>query len=118
MAAMTKDEMLGFIQAWLTKIEAGGIGDRSEYMTADVAAKGSTVIDAPTLFGFTAATHHIYSMGVDLKMVDAGNPTPVSVVPATAVLDYVIDTAGKVTIRNWSTVKVTYHVRISAPIKK
>lgn len=81
-------------------------------------ANGTVVIDAPTELGFTAATHHVYSVGVQLAMVDplVGSNPPV--VDAETVLRWEIAADGKVTLRNNYNGVVTYHARITMPVKK
>jgi len=117
---MTKEQMLGYIQAWFDKIEEGGVGagGRFRYITGSVPANGSVVYDAPGIIGYTSTTHNIYSVGVELRMVDPFvTPNP-PVILATAVLDFAIAADGKITIRNNHTAAVTYHARITEPVKK
>ncbi|WDS62178.1 hypothetical protein [Pseudomonas phage D6] len=119
MAALTKQQMLGYIQAWFDKIEAGGVGGgKFRYITGSVPANGTVVYDAPTVIGYNSTTHNIYSIGVDLRMVDPFTATNPPVIQATAVLDFAIASDGKVTIRNNHTAAVTYHARITEPVKK
>lgn len=119
MAAMTKQQMLDYINAWFDKIESGGVGGgKFRYITGSIAANGSTVYDAPGIIGYNATTHNIYSVGIELRMVDPFTASNPPVVEATAVLDYTIAADGKVTIRNNHTAAVTYHARITEPVKK
>ena len=118
MAAMTKEQMLQEINSYFAKIEKGGGGSKTVYKTGKLAKGATVVIDAPTELDFTVTAAQIYSTGVDLKMQDFDSSTPIKVIPATTALDYVIGTDGKITIRNFATVEVTYHVRLTAPVSK
>lgn len=120
MVAMTKDQMITEINNWFAKIEAGGVGagGRFRYITGSVPANSSVVYDAPGVIGYNTTTHYIYSVGVELRMVDPFvTPNP-PVVQATAVLDFAIAADGKITIRNNHSAAVTYHARITEPVLK
>ncbi|MNB97601.1 hypothetical protein D3C87_957620 [compost metagenome] len=119
MAAMTKDQMISAINAWLAKIESGSfIGGRFRYITGSVPANSSVVYDAPAVIGYDSTTHHIYSVGVELRMVDPFTTPNPPVVQATAVLDFTIASDGKITIRNNHSDPVVYHARITEPVLK
>lgn len=98
-------------------ITAGGAAS-FRYLTGNVAANGSVTIDAPTVLGFAVANYNIYSIGVQLAMVDPTVGTNPPIVDALSVLRYEIQTDGKIVIRNNYNGVVTYHARITMPVKK
>jgi hypothetical protein len=113
--------MVTAMQGYFAKVKAAittGGGASFRYKTGTVPANGSVVFDAPTDLGFTAATHNVYSIGVQLAMVDplVGSNPPV--VDAETVLRWEIAADGKITIRNNYSGVVTYHARITMPVKK
>lgn len=121
MAAMTKEQMTAEVDAYLEKLNDSIMnsgGGRFKYLTGSVPANGVVVYDAPTEIGYTTVTHNIYSLGVELRMVDPFTATNPPVILATAVLDFAIAADGKVTIRNNHNAAVTYHARITEPVKK
>ena len=120
MAAMTQAQMLTEVDTYLRKLEAlfASSASQFKYITGTVPANSSTVYDAPTELGFTATTHSVYSLGVELRMVDPFTTPNPPVIQATAVLDYVIAADGKVTFRNNHNADVVYHARITEPVKK
>lgn len=120
MAAMTQAQMLTEIDAYLRKLEGliASSGGQFKYITGSVPANGSAVYDAPTELEFTAATHEVYSLGVELRMVDPFTSSNPPVIQATAVLDYAIAADGKVTFRNNHSAAVVYHARVTEPVKK
>lgn len=121
MSSASKDYMLQQMSRYFTAIKtiisAGGAAS-FRYITGNVPANGSVTIDAPTVLGFVAANYNIYSLGVQLAMVDPTVGTNPPVVDALSVLRYEIQTDGKIIIRNNYNAVVTYHVRITMPVKK
>lgn len=115
------DKMLVSMQSYFNKVkEAITTGGASSfrYLTGTVAANGQVVIDAPTVLGFTAAQYEVYSLGIELRCVDPTiTPNP-PVVEATAILTYQIAADGKVTVLNNFNGAVTYHIRVTMPVKK
>lgn len=116
-----RDKMLASMGAYFTKIkEAISTGGASafRYLTGTVAANGNTVIDAPTVLGFVAADYQVYSLGIELRCVDPAIATNPPVIGAQAILAYQIAPDGKVTILNNFNATVTYHIRVTMPVKK
>lgn len=121
MSDVSKQYMLTALNAYFAKVKAAitsGGAASFRYKTGTVSANGTVVIDAPTELGFNATTHNVYSVGVQLAMVDplVGSNPPV--VDAEAVLRWEIAADGKVTLRNNYNGVVTYHARITMPVKK
>lgn len=115
------DKMLASMATYFDKVKqaiTSGGASSFRYLTGTVPANGNFVIDAPTLLGFTAAQYEVYSTGIELRCVDPViTPNP-PVVEATAVLTYQIATDGKITILNNFNGVVTYHIRVTMPVKK
>lgn len=117
--AMSKEQMVLEIDNYFTKIEqllntTGG----QRYITGTIPGNGSVVYDAPAIFGYTQLTHYVYSLSIDLKMVDPFVLTDPPVRPATAVIDFTIAQDGKVTFVNNHTTVVTYFARVTGPLVK
>lgn len=116
-----RDLMVQKMEAYFEKIRqaitAGGASS-FDYMTGTVPASGSIVIDAPTILGFTAADYYVYSLGIELRMVDPTISSNPPVVDAQAVLTYQILPNGTFNLVNNFNGVVTYHMRITKPVKK
>lgn len=115
------EKMLASMEEYFDKVQEAVVTGGSSafrYLTGTVSANGSTIVDAPTQLGYNSTTHQIYSLGVELRMVDplVGSNPPV--VDATSTLTYQIATDGKLTILNNYAGVVTYHARITMPVKK
>ena len=115
------DKMVASMESYFQKVKdaiATGGSSAFRYLTGTVPANGSTVIDAPTVLGFTAAQYDVYSIGIELRMTDPTIPTNPPVVDALTVLRYEIQADGKFTIRSNYNGVVTYHIRVTMPVKK
>jgi len=114
--------MVSQMEAYFAKVKAAissGGSASFRYKTGSVPANGQIVIDAPTELGFTAAQYEVYSLGVQLSMVDPTVSTNPPVVEASGVLTYQIQADGKLVIKsNFATGPVTYYARITMPVKK
>lgn len=122
MSATAKQYMLDQMTAYFAKVKtaitAGGAAS-FRYKTGSVPAAGQVVIDAPTELGFDPTAYNVYSLGVQLCMVDPTVSTNPPVVDATAVLSYAIQADGKLVIKsNFQAAAVVYHARITMPVKK
>ncbi|ABY63125.1 hypothetical protein ST201phi2-1p299 [Pseudomonas phage 201phi2-1] len=121
MSQTAKAYMLAQMAAYFAKVKAAVVSGGSasfRYKTGSVPANGQIVIDAPTELGFTAAQYHVYSLGVQLSMVDPTVGTNPPVVEASGVLTYQIQADGKLVIKsNFATGPVTYYARITMPVK-
>lgn len=116
-----KDLMVQKMEEYFDKVQqavATGGSSAFRYLTGTVPSQGQTVIDAPTLLGFVAANYQVYSLGLELRCVDPAIPTNPPVVDAQAILTYQIAADGKVTILNNFSAVVTYHIRVTMPVKK
>lgn len=122
MSATAKQYMVDQMARYFAKVKAAitsGGAASFRYKTGSVPAVGQVVYDAPTELGFNPADYNVYSLGVQLCMVDPTVATNPPVVEATAVLSYAIQADGKVVIKsNFETAAVTYHARITMPVKK
>jgi ubiquitin C-terminal hydrolase len=118
---MTLAQLIANVTGYFTKVEnalsSAGVG---KYQEGTIAFGGNTTVDLPTLLGFVPANYNIFSVSVDFKMDDpesAANPKPV--IPAWAVLDYSISTAGVMTIYNrHPSAAIKYYARFNTPVKK
>lgn len=121
MSTTSKQYMLTQMSRYFAGIKAiittGGAAS-FRYKTGTVAANSSVTIDAPTELGFVAADYNVYSLGVQLAMVDPAISSNPPVVDAEAVLRWEIQADGKLVIRNNFNTVVTYHARITMPVKK
>lgn len=116
-----RDLMVQKMGTYFDKVQqavATGGSSAFRYLTGTVPANGQTVIDAPTVLGFVAADYQVYSIGIELRCVDPTIPTNPPVIDAQAILTYQIAADGKVTILNNFNGVVTYHIRVTMPVKK
>ena len=121
MSATAKQYMVTQMQAYFTKVKTAistGGSSSFRYLTGTVGANGQTTIDAPTELGFDPTSYYVYSLGIELRCVDPAIPTNPPVVDAQAILTYQIAADGKVVILNNFNGDVTYHIRITMPVKK
>lgn len=94
------------------------IKNLASYSAGEILANQSVVIDAPALLDYTATTHNVYSVGLELRIVDSSvTPNP-PVIGATGVLSYSIAADGKITIKNTTNATVNYHARLMLPVRK
>lgn len=101
------------------KVAIAKAGDSTtRYATGSVSANGTVTIDAPTLLGFTSTTHQIYSTGIQISIVDPMVTSSPPVTGGEAVLRYEIQSDGKILLRNNYNGAVTYHLRLTNPVKK
>lgn len=115
--------MLTQMGTYFDKVKAaiatgGGGGGKTVYQTGIVSASGTTTLDLPTILGFNTTDYQIYSLGLQLRMIDPMITTNPPVVDALTVLRYEIQADGKVLIRNNHTADVTFYLRATAPVKK
>lgn len=121
MSTAAKDNMLTQMSDYFEKVKlaitAGGAAS-FRYKTGTVPANGSVTIDAPTELGFDVADYNVYSIGIQLAMVDPTIIPNPPVVDALSVLRYEIQADGQIVIRSNLNAVVTYHLRITMPVKK
>lgn len=110
-------EMETYFEKVRASIQEGG-ASAFRYLTGTIPANGSIEIDAPTVLGFVAADFQVYSLGIELRCVDPAITTNPPVVDAQAILAFQIKADGKVTLLNNFNAVVTYHARITMPVKK
>lgn len=115
--AYMKSQMEAYFTKVKNAITTGG-GASFRFRTGTVPASSTITFDAPTELGYTPVTHEIYSLGIQLAMVDPTISTDPPVVDALSVLRYEIQADGKVVIRNNHTGPVTYYARFTMPVKK
>lgn len=122
MSATAKQYMLTQMNAYFAKVKAAitsGGAASFRYWTGSVPASGQVTYDAALELGFTPAQYEVYSIGVQLTMVDPTVSGSTEVVDATAVLSYVIQADGKIVVKsNYAAGPVTYHARFTMPVKK
>lgn len=121
MSATGKAYMIQQMQAYFAKVKAAitsGGAASFRYKTGTVPANGQTIYDAPTELGFDIALYYAGSIGIQLSMVDPTIPTTPPIVDALSVLRYEIQADGKVVIKNNYNGVVTYHIRVTMPVKK
>lgn len=117
--AMSKDEMVVEINKCLTKMtDLLNANAKFKYVTGTIPGSSSVTYDAPAELGYTKDTHHIYSVGIEIRMVDPFVAVDPNVIQAVAVVDYAIGADGKLFFRNNHTATVTYFARIQAPVAK
>lgn len=117
--AMSKDEMVLEINKCLKKItDLLNTTTKFKYVTGTIPGNGTVMYDAPAQLEYNKDTHHIYSVGIELRMVDPFVTVDPNVIQATAVVDYAIGADGKLFFRNNHTAVVTYFARIQAPVAK
>lgn len=121
MSAQSKAYMIAQMQAYFTKVKtaitSGGAAS-FRYKTGTVPANGQVVYDAPTELGFAIALYHAGSIGIQLSMVDPTIATNPPIVDALSVLRYEIQADGTIIIKNNYNAVVTYHIRVTMPVKK
>lgn len=121
MSTIAKDYMIEQMDIYFAGIKAlvtTGGASSFKYVTGTIPANGQIVYDAPTQLGYTAAGYQVYSLGIQLSMVDPViTPNP-PVVDALSVLRYEIQANGQVIIKNNYNGVVTYHARFTMPVKK
>jgi ribosomal protein S3 len=121
MSATGKAYMIAQMQAYFTKVKAAitsGGAASFRYKTGTVPANGQTVYDAPTELGFAIADYHLGSIGIQLSMVDPTVQTNPPIVDALTVLRYEIQANGQIVIKSNYNGVVTYHIRVTMPVKK
>uniref|UniRef100_A0AB39CDG1 Uncharacterized protein n=1 Tax=Pseudomonas phage RVTF4 TaxID=3236931 RepID=A0AB39CDG1_9VIRU len=119
MAAMTQAQMIAEINGYLLKLEAGGLGgEKISYVADQIAANGTTTIDAPALLEFTTATHYHQSTGIQLRIEDPTIPTNPPIIDASAVLKWEIQTDGKILIRSNYNGVVKFYLKLTMPVKR
>lgn len=117
--AMSKELMVTELNNYLAKVNGLlNAVPKQKYITGTLPANQQAMYDAPAELGYTTDTHYIYSVGIDLRVVDPMVPTDPPVIQATAVVDYAIGADGKIFIRNNYNGPVTYFARISVPMLK
>lgn len=121
MSTTGKAYMIAQMQAYFAKVKAAitsGGAASFRYKTGTIPANGQTIYDAPAELGFAIAQYHLGSIGIQLSMVDPTiTPNP-PIVDAGAVLRYEIQADGKIVIKSNYNGVVTYHVRVTMPVKK
>jgi hypothetical protein len=110
------EQMSRYFEKIKTLAASGGAGS-FKYVTGVVPANGQLLYDAPTELGFNVAQYNIYSMQIQLSMVDPTVAVTPPVVDALSVLRYEIQPDGKVLIRNNFDADITYHARFALPVK-
>lgn len=116
-----RDAMVAEMAAYFDKIKAAitaGGSSAFRYLTGTVPASGQVVIDTVAALGYTVAAYEVYSLGIELRCKDPTITTNPPVIDAGSVLTYQIAADGKVTILNNYAGVVTYHARITMPVKK
>lgn len=120
MSSTSRNLMITAMNAYFAKVKAAisaSSSSISRYKTGTVPANGAVVIDAPTDLGFVVSEVKVYSLGIQLACVDPTITTNPPVVDAQSFLHWVIGADGKVTISNTHSGDVTYHMRLTMPVK-
>lgn len=110
-------QMARYFSSIKAAISAGGAA-RFQYLTGSIPANNSITIDAPTVLGYAVADYNVYSTGIQLAAVDPTISSNPPVTDAEALLRWEIQADGKVVIRNNYNAAITYHARITMPVKK
>lgn len=121
MSDASVDKMLLEMRGYFAKVKAAlatAGAANSKYVTGSVAANGTTTIDAPSLLDFTAGTHFVYSTGIQISIVDPMVSTNPPITGGEAVIRYEIQNDGKILLRNNYAGSVTYHIRLTVPVKR
>lgn len=120
MSTIAKQYMVTQLARYFSRVKeliATGGSASFRYTTGIVPPNGQVVYDAPTELGFVVSQYDVYSLGIQLSMVDPTIPVNPPVVEALSVLRYEIQADGKVIIKSNYNGDVTYHARITMPVK-